>query len=168
MRARIIYAALDSLDAASLPLLPLLLQDKDVVGEQERHIVQHEVKHLNGEDEPERCGSGWLIHVCSLGLGIFGAQNLPANAWSRLRFLHFIPVVTRFPGHFYWGVQLAGFLRITSTANSLTGHAILHTWGFLLEVELQGLQDKHCFPKDLTAAAATQPSPDKSRTMHHV
>ena len=39
-----------ALDAASLPLLLLLLQDMDGVGKQERHEVQHELSHLDGED----------------------------------------------------------------------------------------------------------------------
>ena len=51
VRARISYVALD---AASLPLLPHVLQERD--GEQERHVVQDELGHLDGEDKQDHCG----------------------------------------------------------------------------------------------------------------
>ena len=44
----------------------------------------------------------------------------------------------------------------------------LHAWGFFWRLECRVCFTSKVSPKGLTAAAATQPSPDKSRTMHHV
>merc|ERR1719153_1254331 len=85
--------------------------------------------------------------ICQHVLGAFSVSYNPVQGYQVPRTL-------------LLGVQLATLLRITSTGNNLTGHT--PCLGFPLDLELQGLQDKHCFPKDLTAAAATQPSPDKS------
>ena len=133
-----------------------MLEDSDGEGDQEQ--VQHELCQLCLVEVVVQCG--WFMLVCSLGTGIMWCPEYVSTCLDLTPFLTIQSRVTTFPKKFYWGVQLAALLRITSTGNYLASHT--PRLGFPLEVELQGLQDKHCFPKDLTAAAATQPSPDKS------
>ena len=134
MRTRRVTAALD---AASLPVLPLLLQYSDGVGEEERHIL-HELLLLH------------LVHgLIHVGL-LSGPRKCQHVSGTILRFLHYqVP-------------------RITSTGG-ITGQVIAPHLGFPLEVGVVGSSSQARFPEGSdSAAAANQPSPDKSRTMHHV
>ena len=98
MRARISYAAL--VDAASLPLLPHLLQERD--GEQERHVVQDELGHLDGEDKQDHCGQ--VVDSCGSGTGTMGCLEY-ANTCCTVFSVSYSPL-SEVPGSqdlVYWG-----------------------------------------------------------------
>ena len=108
-----------------------------------------------------------VIHVGLLGMGINDALIMSTLVCSS-PFLTKIPFtgVTRFQDYFL-GDNLPSFLQDhVYCMNNLTGFT---SSGVSSWVGVVGSSSQARFPEGFdSAAAATQPSPDKSRTMHHV